>query len=176
MEVAGSSGDQCRRDAQADVSASDGEKSSALWGPEQRNFAAGMILVITLVAFEAMGLGTALPSIVRELDAQHWYSWPFTVFMAASAVGTVLGGRFADPHGPAPPLLLALPMFAAGLLAAGLAPNILVGFGGVLVTALSTARAPTAGVAALDLLLAGVAGLAAVLVYRSRPALSLSRP
>ena len=70
------------------------EKSgSALWDPRRRTFTAGMVLVITLVAFEAMGLGTALPTIVADFDAQRWYSWPFTVFMAASAIGTVLGGR-----------------------------------------------------------------------------------
>ncbi|TDD41562.1 MFS transporter [Saccharopolyspora elongata] len=103
------------------------EKSqSALWNPQRRTFTAGLILVITLVAFEAMGLGTALPTIVAELDAQHWYSWPFTVFLAAAAIGTVIGGRQSDRRGPALPLLLALPTFAVGLVVAAAAPNILV--------------------------------------------------
>ncbi|GAA0533960.1 MFS transporter [Saccharopolyspora subtropica] len=103
------------------------EKSrNALWGPQRRTFTAGLVLVITLVAFEAMGLGTALPTIVAELQAQHWYAWPFTVFMAASAVGTVLGGRQCDRRGPALPLLVALQTFAAGLLVATAATNILV--------------------------------------------------
>jgi MFS family permease len=97
-----------------------------LWNPQRRTFTAGLILVITLVAFEAMGLGTALPTIVAELNAQHWYSWPFTVFLAASAIGTVLGGRQSDRSGPALPLLLALPTFAVGLVVAAVAPNILV--------------------------------------------------
>lgn len=103
------------------------EKSrSALWNPQRRTFTAGLILVITLVAFEAMGLGTALPTIVDELDAQRWYSWPFTVFLAASAIGTVFGGQQSDRSGPALPLLLALPTFAVGLVVAAVAPNILV--------------------------------------------------
>ncbi|MCI2423263.1 MFS transporter [Saccharopolyspora sp. K220] len=103
------------------------EKSrSALWNPQRRTFTGGLILVITLVAFEAMGLGTALPTIVAELDAQRWYSWPFTVFLAASAIGTVIGGRQSDRRGPALPLLLALPTFAVGLVIAAAAPNILV--------------------------------------------------
>ncbi|KAA5832907.1 MFS transporter [Saccharopolyspora hirsuta] len=92
-----------------------------------------------------MGLGTALPTIVAELDAQHWYSWPFTVFLAASAIGTVIGGRQSDRRGPAVPLLLALPAFAIGLLVAGFAPTmpvllvarVLQGLaGGVLIVAL----------------------------------------
>lgn len=111
---------------------------SDLWNPQRRSFTAGLVLVITLVAFEAMGLGAALPTIVAELGAQHWYSWPFTVFLGASAIGTVLGGRQADRRGPALPLLLALPTFAVGLIVAAAAHSILVllvarvlqGFGG----------------------------------------------
>ncbi|QUH04617.1 MFS transporter [Saccharopolyspora erythraea] len=98
-------------------------KTSALWAPERRNFTIGLILIITLAAFEAMGLGTALPTIVTELDGHRYYSWPFTVFMAASAIGTVLGGRLADRRGPAVPLLLALPTFALGLVVAGVAQD-----------------------------------------------------
>lgn len=82
------------------------------------------MLIITLVAFEAMGLATALPTIVDELDAERWYSWAFTVFMAASVVGTVLGGRVADRWGPASPLLLSMPAFALGLVIAGAAGDI----------------------------------------------------
>lgn len=96
---------------------------SALWTPERRSFTIGMLLIVTLAAFEAMGLSTALPTLVRELEGQQWYSWPFTVFMAASAIGTVLSGQIADRRGPALPLLLAMPSFAVGLLIAGLAPN-----------------------------------------------------
>ncbi|GAA2347818.1 MFS transporter [Saccharopolyspora halophila] len=99
---------------------------SALWHPSRRAFTAGLVLVITLVAFEAMGLGTALPTIVAELDAQRWYSWPLTIFLAASALGTVLGGRQADTRGAALPLLIALPTFAVGLVIAALAPDMTV--------------------------------------------------
>lgn len=99
---------------------------SALWDPRRRAFTAGLILVITLVAFEAMGLGTALPTIVAEFHAAQWYSWPFTVFLAASAVGTVIGGRLSDTRGPAVPLLVALPSFAVGLVVAAIAPGMAV--------------------------------------------------
>jgi MFS family permease len=93
--------------------------SSALWNPQRRRFTGGLILIVTLAAFEAMGVGTALPTIVGELHGQRWYSWPFTVFMAASALATVLAGRVADRRGPALPLLVAMPTFAAGLVIAG---------------------------------------------------------
>ncbi|GAA3355362.1 MFS transporter [Saccharopolyspora gregorii] len=97
--------------------------TSALWSPQRRNFTAGLVLVITLAAFEAMGIGTALPTIVREWGAEQWYSWPFTIFMAASAIGTVVAGRICDRRGPAVPLLVAMPTFAAGLVLAGFAPG-----------------------------------------------------
>lgn len=111
--------------APSDDSSADppGGRDSALFSPERRTFTFGLVLVITLVAFEAMGLATALPTIVADLDAQRWYSWPYTVFMATSALGTVLGGRHSDRTGPSAPLLTALPVFAAGLLLAGAAPN-----------------------------------------------------
>ncbi|WP_338599539.1 MFS transporter [Saccharopolyspora sp. SCSIO 74807] len=101
----------------------DGTSESALWSPGRRNFTIGLVLVITLAAFEAMGIGTALPTIVRELHAEQWYSWPFTVFLAASAIGNVVGGRIADRRGPGAPLLVAMPTFGLGLLIAGFAPD-----------------------------------------------------
>lgn len=108
------------------VAAVDTPSDSALWHPNRRAFTAGLVLVITLVAFEAMGVGTALPTIVADLHAQQWYSWPLTTFLAASALGTVLGGRQADTRGAALPLVVALPSFAVGLVIAALAPNMTV--------------------------------------------------
>lgn len=97
--------------------------SSGLWSPQRRRFTTGLVLIVTLAAFEAMGLGTALPTIVRELHAEHWYSWPITVFMAASAMATVLAGRATDRLGPALPVLLGMVTFALGLVIAGTAPS-----------------------------------------------------
>lgn len=99
------------------------EPASALWAPERRNFTLGLILLVTLAAFESMGLATALPTIVHELGGDRLYAWPFMVFMASSAIATVLAGQVADKRGPALPLLVALPTFATGLVVAGLAPS-----------------------------------------------------
>jgi MFS family permease len=82
---------------------------------------AGLLLLVTLVAFEAMAVGTAMPTVVAELDGLAWYGWPFSAYLVASVVGMVVGGDLGDRHGPRTALVLGVGLFAAGLLAAGLA-------------------------------------------------------
>jgi MFS family permease len=96
----------------------------ALWSANRRMTTAGLLLLVTLVAFEALSVGTAMPTMVAALHGQALYSWPFTAFLAASVVGTVLSGRVGDARGPRLPLLGGPALFAAGLLVAGAAPNI----------------------------------------------------
>jgi MFS family permease len=90
----------------------------------------GLLLLITLVAFEGMGIGTAMPAVVADLGAVTLYSWPFVAFLAASVLGTVLGGRWCDRRGPRPALVASPLLFGVGLLTAGTAssmPQLLVG-------------------------------------------------
>ncbi|HEX2075508.1 MAG TPA: MFS transporter [Geodermatophilus sp.] len=81
----------------------------------------GLLLLVTLVAFEAMAVGTAMPTAVAELDGLAWYGWPFSAFLVASVLGMVLGGDVGDRRGPRTALLAGTGIFAAGLLTAGLA-------------------------------------------------------
>jgi MFS family permease len=101
-----------------------------LFGPERRATTIGLVLLISLVAFEAMGVGTAMPALVADLGAVSLYSWPFVTFLAASVLATVVGGRWSDRSGPRPPILLGPVLFGVGLLVAGTAtamPQLLVG-------------------------------------------------
>lgn len=75
--------------------------------------------MVTLVAFESMGVATSMPTLVAELHGLALYSWPFTTFLIASVVATVLSGRMGDRRGPAPALLAGPALFAAGLVVAG---------------------------------------------------------
>ncbi|MGH3974602.1 MAG: MFS transporter, partial [Pseudonocardiaceae bacterium] len=103
---------------------------SDLFGPRNRTTTVGMLLLISMVAFEAMGVGTAMPALVAELGVLSLYAWPFVTFMAAGVFGTVLGGRWCDLTGPGIPLVAAPVLFGAGLLVAGTAvgmPQLLVG-------------------------------------------------
>ncbi|WP_116051311.1 MFS transporter [Amycolatopsis palatopharyngis] len=95
--------------------------TGVLWTPEHRTASAGLVLVVTLVAFESMGVATAMPTMVAELHGEALYAWPFLAFLIASVVATVLSGRACDRHGPKPSLLIGPMIFLAGLLVAGTA-------------------------------------------------------
>src|SRR5439155_25581580 len=82
---------------------------------------AGIVLVITLVAFEALAVATAMPTAVRQLNGLAYYSWPFTAFMVSSVVAMVLAGQRSDRRGPRGTLIVGLAIFAAGLVVAGTA-------------------------------------------------------
>jgi MFS family permease len=101
-----------------------------LFGPERRATTIGLVLLISLVAFESMGVGTAMPALVADLGAVSLYSWPFVTFLAASVLATVVGGRWSDRSGPRLPILVGPVLFGVGLLVAGTAtamPQLLVG-------------------------------------------------
>ena len=53
-----------------------------LFGRGQRAVTTGIVLLITLVAFEGMGVGTAMPAVVADLGAVTLYAWPFVGFLA----------------------------------------------------------------------------------------------
>ncbi|WP_091672311.1 MFS transporter [Amycolatopsis marina] len=101
--------------------AASSRRSAVLWTPEHRTATAGLVLVVTLVAFESMGVATAMPTMVAELGGQGHYAWPFLAFLIASVVATVLSGRVCDRHGPKPSLLVGPMIFLAGLIVAGTA-------------------------------------------------------
>jgi MFS family permease len=92
-----------------------------LFGPQRRTTTTGLLLLISMIAFEAMGVGTAMPAVVADLGVVALYAWPFVAFMAASVVATVLGGRWCDVAGARTPLLVAPVVFGIGLAVAGTA-------------------------------------------------------
>ena len=92
-----------------------------LFGPSQRAVTVGIVLLISMVAFENMGVGTAMPALVEDLGSVSAYAWPFVAFIATNVVGTVLGGRWCDARGPSAMLLAAPAAFGLGLLVAGTA-------------------------------------------------------
>jgi MFS family permease len=94
-----------------------------LWSPERRSLTIGLVLTITLVAFEALAISTIMPKVARELDGLELYGWVFTAFLLGSLIGIVVVGGAIDRRGLALPFGLGLGLFAIGLLVGGLAPS-----------------------------------------------------
>jgi MFS family permease len=83
----------------------------------------GLVLDMTVVAFEALAVATVAPRAAQELGGLDLYGWTFSAFMLAGLVGTVLAGHAADRHGPALPYTLGIVAFTAGLVVCGSAPT-----------------------------------------------------
>jgi len=81
----------------------------------------GMVALISLLAFEALAVTTAMPTVARELDGLRLYALAFGGVLATSVIGMTLSGRWSDRQGPAPAMWTGLAGFIAGLLVAGFA-------------------------------------------------------
>lgn len=101
----------------------------------------GFVSIVTLIAFETLAVGTAMPTIVTDLDGLRLYGWAFTSLLTANVVGVALGGELCDRIGVRPALLLGVVSLVAGLSVAGLSATMSVflvgraaqGFGGGMV-------------------------------------------
>ncbi len=102
---------------------SPGTSDGGLFSPGRRSLTVGLVLTITLVAFEALAVSTVMPKVVRELQGIELYGWVFTAFVLASLIGIVVSGGLIDRRGLGLPFALGLGLFAAGLIAGGLAPS-----------------------------------------------------
>ena len=101
-----------------------------MWAPHRRRLTLGLVLTITLVAFESLAISTVLPVVSDDLDGLGLYGWVFSGFFLGGLLGIVTAGRLADRLGTARPFTLGLLLFAGGLVLGGLAPSM-----GVLVAA-----------------------------------------
>jgi MFS family permease len=101
------------------------EKLRILGGPYALTTLGSWSLVF-LVAFEAMAVTTVMPVVTEDLDGRALYSLAFAAMFAASVVGMVAGGAWADRRGPTRPILVAIAVFALGLVIAGTATSMAV--------------------------------------------------
>ncbi len=86
----------------------------------------GIVGLVSLIAFEAMAVATALPTAVAELRGLAWYGWSFTALLVTSVVGMVASGELADRVGARRPLLAGVLTFLVGLIVAGTAAGMAV--------------------------------------------------
>ena len=111
------------------ILSSDGTRGAAasdaatIWGPELRNLTVGLVLTVSMAAFEALAVATVLPAAVNDIGGMEWYGWVFSGFMLANLVSITTAGRAADRRGVARPFVLGSGLFVLGLLGAGVAPT-----------------------------------------------------
>ena len=97
-----------------------------LFSAGRRGLSVGLVLTVTLVAFESLAVATAMPIVARELGGIELYGWVFSAFFLGDLVGIVILGGLIDRGGLVRPLTIGLGLFAAGLLIGGLAPSMAV--------------------------------------------------
>ena len=83
----------------------------------------GLMTGMLLAALDQTIVGTALPTIVRDLSGIAHYSWVVTAYLLASTASTPLYGKISDLYGRRPVLLFAISTFLVGSLLAGLSQN-----------------------------------------------------
>jgi MFS family permease len=97
--------------------------NDGLWSAQRRALTIGLVLTITLVAFEALAVSTVMPQVARELGGIELYGWVFSAFFLGSLIGIVIVGGAIDRRGLALPFAAGLGLFGIGLLVGGLAPS-----------------------------------------------------
>jgi len=90
-------------------------------GPAYRLLTVALLALVTIIAFEAMAISTAMPRVAQDLDAVRSYGLAFSVMLTAELLGIVLAGVWSDRSGPLPPLFAGQVLMAAGSALAGLA-------------------------------------------------------
>jgi MFS family permease len=92
-------------------------------GPAHRLLTVALLALVTIIAFEAMAISTAMPQVARDLDAVRSYGLAFSFMLTAEMLGIVLAGVWSDRSGPLPSLFAGQLGMAMGSALAGLAPT-----------------------------------------------------
>ena len=94
-----------------------------LFAPARRGLTVGLVLTITLVAFEALATATILPLVKADLGRIDLYGWTISAFFLGNLIGIVVSGGMLDRGPILRPFAGGLAIFAVGLAIAGLAPS-----------------------------------------------------
>ena len=92
----------------------------------RRLLTSGLVLIVTLAAFESMSVATVMPLVETDLGDLALYGWVFSAFFLGTLVGVVIAGTASDRMRPAIPFAIGLVLFAIGLIIGGVAPTMLI--------------------------------------------------
>ncbi|KOG86583.1 MFS transporter [Streptomyces varsoviensis] len=94
-------------------------RGDTVLGRRYRALTLGIISVVSLIAFEASAVNTAMPVAARALDGIELYAFAFSAYFTASLFAMALSGEWCDRTGPLVPLFTGIATFGAGLVVAG---------------------------------------------------------
>ena len=69
------------------------------------------MLAVFSVAFQSIGIATALPTLMASFGAESLYPWAFTTMVSGMLAATIVAGRIADQRGPAIPMYVGFALF-----------------------------------------------------------------
>jgi MFS family permease len=95
----------------------------SVFAPRYRAMSVGVLMSVTVVAFQSLGVGTVMPAVARDLGGLERYGWAFSAFMLASLIGSVAAGQDADRAGPVRAYTAAVTAFAGGSVLAAVASS-----------------------------------------------------
>ncbi|WP_394938235.1 MFS transporter [Psychromicrobium sp. YIM B11713] len=93
----------------------------SVWSSRYLMTTLGIFSIVVLTAFESLAVTTIMPAVSRDLSGDALYGLVFAMTYATGVIGMVAAGSWSDRRGPKAPLLLAMTVFAVGLLLAGTA-------------------------------------------------------
>jgi len=106
------------------------DENGTLTGAALRTVFAALMLGMFLAALDQTIVSVALPTIVGDLGGLNHLSWVVTSYLLASTVSTPIYGKLGDMYGRKPVFLVAILIFLAGSMLAGISQSMaeLIGF------------------------------------------------
>lgn len=85
----------------------------------------GLCFVLIMVALDQTVVGTALPTVVAELNGFGLYAWVGTSYLLASVIVVPIFGKLGDEYGRKPFVILAIVIFTLASMLCGMAHSML---------------------------------------------------
>ena len=85
----------------------------------------GLCFVLVMVALDQTVIGTALPTVVAELNGFDLYAWVGTSYLLTSVITVPIFGKLGDEHGRKPFVIAAIILFTLASMLCGMAQSML---------------------------------------------------
>jgi EmrB/QacA subfamily drug resistance transporter len=85
----------------------------------------GLCFVLIMVALDQTVIGTALPTVVAELNGFSLYAWVGTSYLLTSVIAVPIFGKLGDEHGRKPFVIIAIILFTLASMLCGMAQSML---------------------------------------------------